>query len=499
MRLILLGVFLLSFEKNQLLVGLDIGTSSVKACVYDRHGAKYFSTRKPLLNTIYSGSMVEQDPYEVLSAVVEVLKTLANVFKDEELYIGLSSTSPSLVVVDGECNPLYNIIAWMDRRAVEEAKLLESQIGRFEIVRKTGLYCDSIFTAPKILWVKRHLPSLFNKAKFFIQLKDYVFYHLTMQPYTDFSHISETLLYTLKGDFYSEILNLIGITPENIFKPASSSSIFKINPSPLMRKLQELRGRAFVALGGVDSVVANLGAGAVSSNIASDTTGTSTCINIILKEPSEKFIGVFEIYRHVIDNYFVLEASLPTSGFFLNKILDLVGADYTLLDKLDEKPSPLLVHPFLEGTRSPDWNPRILGSIYGLSTSVSKEDLVKGVLEGVAFWIRNIIDIVKNGGLQIDEVRSGGGGGRGVWNKIKANVTGVVYKEPLELETSSLGAAILAGLGAGFFKDVVEAVSSMVKINHTFFPNPNYKPIYDDKYRNWLSIWSFYRKLLTMK
>ncbi|MEM4717555.1 MAG: FGGY family carbohydrate kinase [Desulfurococcaceae archaeon] len=484
-------------EKNQLLVGLDIGTSSVKACVYDRLGNKHFSMRKPLHNTIYLGSIVEQDPHEVLSAVIDVLKTLANVFKNEELYVGLSSTSPSLVVADNEVNHLYKVIAWMDRRAVAEAGFLESQIGRFEIVRNTGLYCDPIFTAPKILWVRRHLADLFNRARFFIQLKDYVFYHLTMQPYTDFSHVSETLLYTLKGDFYTELLNLIDITPDYLFKPASSSSVFEINPSRLMRELQELRGRVFIALGGVDSVLANIGAGAVSSNIASDTTGTSTCLNIILKEPSEKFIGLFEIYRHAIDDYFVLEASLPTSGYFLDRVLDLLGSDHTILNKLDEKPSTLLIHPFLEGTRSPDWNPRILGSIYGLSTMVSREDLVKGVLESVAFWIRSVIDTVREGGLMINEVRSGGGGGRGIWNKIKANVTGVVYKEPLELEISSLGAAIIAGLGAGIFKDVFEAVSSMVKINQTFFPNPSLKPIYDDKYNDWLSIWSFYRKFST--
>lgn len=471
------------------LAGLDIGTSSVKATVYTSQGDKVLTLRKPLEKTIYQGSTIEQDPIEVLASVENVLANILSRFRDRDICIGLSSTSPSLVPIDSEGNPLYNIIAWMDRRAVMEAKYIEEKIGKKNIVTNTGLYCDSIFTAPKILWLRKNNPSLSSKVKYYVQLKDFVFYHLTQKPYTDFSHISETLLYTLRNTWYTEMIETIGITVDNLFHPLASTKIFELNPSKYLRRLIDINRRVYIALGGVDSVVSNLGTGAVKPYIASDTTGTSTCINVLLEEPKEDLIGIFEIYRHVLENYYILESALPTSGYFLDKILELTGTSHSSIEDFDYIPSRLLVLPFLDGTRSPDWNPKIKGLIYGLSTDINKHDLIKGTLEGVAFWIRNTIEIMNKNGLVIKEIRSGGGGGSGFWNQIKANITGVVYKEPVETETSSLGAAILAGLGSGIFRDAEEAVNSMVKIKKVYTPNSSYKHIYDERYHKWLSLW----------
>ncbi|WP_440059409.1 FGGY-family carbohydrate kinase [Thermogladius sp. 4427co] len=153
-----------------------------------------------------------------------------------------------------------------------------------------------------------------------------------------------------------------------------------------------------------------------------------------------------------------------------------------ILERLGSRYSGLLFVPYLAGSRSPDWNPSLRGLLYGLDLGVSREDIIQSVLEGVGFWIKHMIEIFEETGNKIEEVRAGGGG---TWSRVKANVTGVRYVETVDKDTSALGAAILAGVGSGIFKDFESAVKTMVHIDKIFVPDPYLAEKYKSYYKLW--------------
>ncbi len=480
------------------LLGLDIGTSAVKLAAYDENGRRILLLREPLdiLTRPGFSNWFEQDPFEIYAKTLQLLKRTVKTLGKGVYLVGLSSTSPGLLLLDSAGRPLGNHILWMDRRAVFEAQEVASKLGEDEVYRRTGLGIDAIFTAVKILWIKRNRPELFNRASYFVQLKDYVFYRLTGEKYTDYSHVSETLLYELRGQWFHEMLELLGLTQDNFFTPRNSTSIYRVSEET--RKELDVQGEVYVALGGVDSVCAALGAGGIDSSVLVDTTGTSTCLDLAVDEPVVTEHRVFETYFHVIPGKYVLEACIPTSGEALRKMLELIGDEGGDPDRYIEKSGPeptgILLLPFLSGSRSPDWDPELKGAIYGLTLSTAKHDLVKAVLEGVAYWERRIIEEIEKLGFKISEVRLVGGGASQHWAKIKANVTGKRQAIPAEREASAFGAALLAGLGYGLYKDIGE-LSKIIRIEAVMDPDREIQAKYDAFYNKYVQLWSMVKSI----
>jgi len=472
------------------LVGVDIGTSSVKVIAFDEDANRLWSTRKPLSIVSPAEGWFEQDITEVYAKVKNALQEMFKNVPGDLFLIGFSSTSPGLVALDTSGEPLSRAILWMDRRAVVESKEVMEKLGVEMVYERTGLRIDPIFTALKIMWLKKNNPQVFSKARYFVQIKDYILYRLTDETLTDFSHISETLLYTLEGRWFSEMLELIGVNEEYFFEPKPSTTLL-----PISRKASEelgaLNREVYIALGGVDSVCALLGAGGVESSILVDTSGTSTCLDISIEKPTVDREMRFETYYHVVTGHYVIEACTPTSGEALKKILELAGDPSGDPDKYidNHKPSNIVFLPFLAGSRSPDWNPSLRGLIYGLSLETKREDLVKGIMEGVAFWERSIMEALKEMGLSIDEVRTVGGGATRNWARIKANITGKKVAIPAEREASALGAALLAGLGYGIYKSV-HSILDIIKVDYIAEPEEELKNIYDRLYRVYVTLWN---------
>lgn len=471
-------------------MGVDIGTSSVKVIAFDEDANRLWSTRKPLSIVSPAEGWFEQDIIEVYAKVKNALQEMFKNVQGDLFLIGFSSTSPGLVALDASGEPLSRAILWMDRRAVVESKEVMEKLGVETVYERTGLRIDPIFTALKIMWLKKNNPQVFGKARYFVQIKDYILYRLTDETLTDFSHISETLLYTLEGRWFSEMLELIGVNEEYFFEPKPSTTLL-----PISRKASEelgaLNKEVYIALGGVDSVCALLGAGGVESSILVDTSGTSTCLDISIEKPTVDREMRFETYYHVIPGHYVIEACTPTSGEALKKILELAGDPSGDPDKYidNHKPSNIVFLPFLAGSRSPDWNPSLRGLIYGLSLETKREDLVKGIMEGVAFWERSIMEALKEMGLSIDEVRTVGGGATRNWARIKANITGKKVAIPAEREASALGAALLAGLGYGIYKSV-HGILDIIKVDYIAEPEEELKNIYDRLYRVYVTLWN---------
>jgi len=212
--------------KDVVLVGVDVGTSSVKVAVFDKTGTRLWSGREPLDVESPREGWFEQDLRAVYWKVEGLLRELFRSVGARIVLIGLSSTSPGLAVLDSRGEPVGKSILWMDRRAVEEAREIERRLGLEHVYRRTGLRVDPIFTAAKILWFLRNSPR--PEARFFVQPKDYVFHKLTGERLTDYSSLSETLLYTLDGAWFAEMLDLLGVSEDSFFAPEESTRVYHL-------------------------------------------------------------------------------------------------------------------------------------------------------------------------------------------------------------------------------------------------------------------------------
>ncbi len=470
---------------EKVLIGVDIGTSSVKIVSYNIHGERLLELKEKIGLSI-KGDFIEQDPMEIYYKTIKLLKKTIEEIESKTYVIGFSGQSPTLLVLDSNGEPLTNVITWMDRRGVKESKTLAREFGSKDLYYRTGLRPDPMFLSSKILWIKENIPEVFNKARYFVQIKDYVYYKLTGLKKTDYSHASETQLMNIRGVWDNEILSFIGISEDQLFEPKDSEYIAEVIEPHIVSSTVKV----YAVTGGVDSACATLGVGAIEEGIIADISGTSTCIDIPAENPVMDYDSGFEVYRHVVKNTYLLEACLPTSGIAIDKVVELLGLKNKSYNDIIESTSiganGVISLPFLKGTRSPDWNPYMKGLVYGLSLTTRPEDIVRSFMEGIGFWCREILDIAKKLGIQVNEVRVCGGESKSdllTWLKAQILNTKVVQtKEP---EASALGAAFLAGKGYGIYNSYNE-INNIVKISKVYEPEPEvtnkYTKIYTDKY-----------------
>ncbi|MGC8988083.1 xylulokinase [Infirmifilum sp.] len=467
-------------------VGVDLGTSSVKFVVLDDSLTEVYVTTRELKAEFASNGSVFYNPEEALRIVERELSELASRFNGV-IYVGFSGHSPSLIVMDEQGRSLESII-WLDTRARVVIGEVAGLMKEREWYYKTGLRLSPIFFPAKIAWVKRFKPDVFRKARWFVQFKDYIVYNLTKQTYTDFSSASETQLLNIKGFYDEEILSLLGIDETKLFKPVESHTVLQHWSNPRIR----------VVLGGVDSVVAALGGGVVESDTASLSAGSSACVDIPVDKPILDYEKGFETYRHVVPGLFVLEASLPSAGLTVDKVLELTGLDRSAENEISlEEPSGLVLIPYLSGSRSPEWNSLARGLVYGLSLWTKPVELVKAAYEGVGFWVREIIELASELGLKTREVVvSGGLSSSNVFNTIVSNILGLVVKKPRIKDLSPYGAALLAAIGAGRIK--FGDLRKLIEIEHIYKPRSELREAYNTLFKMYKKIKNMYNAIYTM-
>ncbi len=480
-----------------ILTGIDIGTSSIKAVGFKPTGDKIFDHREDISLHIHENNpeYVEQDPHEIFQKFLRIIRNVMLSCKGEDIVIGLSSTSPSVVAISSDGEPLSRIITWLDRRAENECRKIIDKLGMWEIYSRTGLRPDSIFTAPKIMWMKEHTPDIFRKADYFVQVKDYLFFKLTREPVTDYSHASETLLFDIhRKKYYHDMIEVLELDEDNFFTPVKSEFTTNIR-SDMLEKINVDKSDVYITLGGVDSACAALGIGAISSGFIADITGTSMCLDATSGKPILDKEMRFETYMHVLPESYIMEASLPTAGKALSTILNLTNYHSYPDERFLDKPSGLIFLPFLSGTRSPDWEPGLRGLVYGLSLASSRERLVRSVYEGVAFWERSIIDGFKDLGITVEEVRCGGGGASKYWLQVKADITGIPHILMREKDASAFGAALIAGKGTGIYPSYEKIAKEVIAVEEAVKPREIHRETYDSMYEKFLRLWSLVREL----
>lgn len=484
---------------GDVLVAVDVGTSAARATAYDLDGHAIREVRRPYAVHSPHPGWAEQDPSAWRSSALGAIRGLVAALRagSRVVAIGLTGQCPSMVLVDERGRPITQGLMYRDNRAAREADELRERLGAAALHRRTGHLAAGFHIAPKLLWLRRHEPRVFDHAAWLLQPRDLVAFALTGEAATDGSHAAATLLLDLRTRAWDpDLAGAIGIDPRLLPPVVASTTVVGDVLEPIARRLG-LRGSVPVVIGGADSQACALGVGVVEPGPVSEMAGSSTCLNAVVERPLE----AIEIthYPHVVGSSYTTETGINTTGAAVAWLADLMfggrrgrarGTDYERLDRevaaVPAASDGVLVLPVLaDGERT---DPDLRGAIAGLSLRHDRAVVARALLEGVAFSMRAQLELLASAGAPPTELRISGGDSRlGAWNRIKADVTGLPVRTATG-DAASAGVAMLAGLGAGAYRDVDEALRRCVRLESTVTPDRHVRDRYDDAFGRYLEL-----------
>ncbi len=442
------------------LIGADIGTTSLKAALFDEQGNMLNSVTKDYTLTV-SGDRVEfpaEDYFRLFSEAYEELSA-----GYEIAAVAVDTQGETMILTDEEGTVLRPAIVWLDNRAVKEAEAIKAKFGNQRVYEVTGQpEIAATWPAAKLMWVKNNEPDIFAKTKKVFLLEDYILYRMTGNFVAEETLLSSTIYFDItKKIWWDEMLDFIGVDPEIL--PAIKRSATPVGT---------YKGAAVVT-GAIDQIAGAIGAGVIGNGIISEMTGTTMAIFA----PTDRippFDPASIIPCHVnFDGNYCLLAWTPTAGIALKWFKNNLCEQYSFrdLDELAEKIAPgsdgLTFLPFLCGSTMPKYNPEARGAFLGLTMEHTRAHMVRAVLEAVACLLKENLDYMK---ADCAEIRSmGGGASSPLWCQMKADMTGKRIVTLQNNETACLGSAFLAGLGAGIYRDIAEC-AQMVAVKKTYTP-----------------------------
>lgn len=493
--------------KQLYLLGIDIGTSACKAALFDRKGQVLAAANGEYPVYYPEEGWAEQNPEEWWSAVCEAVRQVirkAGIQPEEIAGVGIDGQSWSAIAIDKGGKVLTNTPIWMDTRAQSICDRLNEEIGEDEIFRIAGNSLQPSYTTAKILWYKENLPEVYSKIYKILQSNSYIAFKLTGQISQDLSQGYGLHCFDMRtGQWDEEMCRKMGIPRDFLPEIVPSDRII----GTVTKKAAEESGLAEgtpVAAGGLDAACGTLGAGVIHSGETQEqggqAGGMSICIEKYQADP--RLILGF----HVIPGKWLLQGG-TTGGGGVMRWFEREFADYERLmreqtgissfdqlNEIAEKVKPgcdgLVFLPYMAGERSPIWNPYAKGVFYGLDFSKTKGHMVRACMEGVAFSLRHNLETAEEAGAKAEILRAMGGSANSLlWTQIKSDVTGKTMAVPASDTATTLGAALLAGVGTGFYKDYEEAVAETVKVTRKHQPDPEKKAVYDKNYETYLELY----------
>ncbi|HUT81799.1 MAG TPA: xylulokinase [Candidatus Bathyarchaeia archaeon] len=487
-------------RNEQYLLSIDMGTTGGRAILFNQNGEIISSSYEEYPCLYPSPAFVEQNANDWWNVTKNTVRQALKTSKiDSSQIAGISCTNQreTTVPVTDEGEPLSNALVWQDRRTIKECNEIREKLGKDKIYQLTGLTIDPYFSAPKILWIKKNWPKAYDTAHKFMLVHDFIQMKLTDEFVTDFSNASRTMLFDINTFNWSdEILNTLEIPKEKLPKPLPSGSKIAGLSKQAANELSLHEGIPVIA-GGGDQQCAAIGVGVTKNGRVKATTGTGTFLLAFLeknqRDPEKRVL----CSCHAIPGKYVFEASIFTTGSILRWFRDNFSyaeksvASCTHLDPYDllgmqaETIPPgsegVMVLPHFVGAGAPYWNPNAKGAIFGLSLGHTRNHIIRAIMEATCYEIRNNLQVFKELGVSIKELRITGGASRNsFWNQIEADICNLpVIKGKVE-EATALGAAILAGVGSGLYKNIEDAAKQMVIIDEQRNPIKNNSLIYDN-------------------
>lgn len=483
-----------------LYIGIDLGTSAVKLLLMDGNGEikKIVSKEYPLF--FPNPGWSEQNPEDWFEQSMNGLKELtAECDKSQIAGISFGGQMHGLVVLDEEDNVIRPAILWNDGRTGEETEYLNAVVGKETLSKYTANIAFAGFTAPKILWMKRHEPECFQKIKKIMLPKDYLAYQLCGTFCTDVSDASGMLLMNVKNKCWSkEMLEICSITEEQLPKLYESYEVvgsLKKNIAEELGMTEEVK----VIAGAGDNAAAAVGTGTVGEGMCNISLGTSGTIFISSKKFKVDENNALHSFAHADGNYHLMGCMLSAAScnkWWSEEILkttDFVN-EQAGITKLGE--NNVFYLPYLMGERSPHNDPKVRAAFIGMSMDTTREEMTQAVLEGVAFGLRDSLEVARSLGINIARTKICGGGAKSpLWKKIIANVMNIKVEVIESEEGPALGAAMLAAVGCGEYPDVETATKQFVKTIDTVEPEKELVEKYEERYQKFKNIYPAVKNL----
>lgn len=467
---------------RKFLLGIDVSTTSAKALLIDTTGKVVASASSPLSVTSPHPLWSEQDPIDWWDGVAASIKTVlreAGADGPDVSAIGLTGQMHGLVLLDESGDVLRPAILWNDQRTARECDEIRRRLGRDRLIGITGNDALTGFTAPKILWVARNEPGIYSRVRHMLLPKDYVRYRLSGGLAMDKADGSGTLLFDVRTrDWSPEVLSALAIPaawlPPTFEGPEITGTVSK--EAALRTGLRE--GTPIVA-GGGDQAAGAVGMGAIDPGTVAVTLGTSGVVFAPTSEPLIEPDGRLHAFCHALPGRWHLMGVMLNAAGSLQWYRDTIAPGMEFTDLVAEAAlappgsEGLLFLPYLSGERTPHADPMARGAWVGLTSRHRREHLTRSVLEGVAFGMKDCFELLISAGIEpVTQVRAGGGGARSsLWRQILADVLRVDLLSMVTSEGAAFGAAILAGVGAGYWTDVPAACAGAIQISTVTRPD----------------------------
>lgn len=484
----------------KLLLGIDLSTTGAKALLIDDEGQVIISATTPLKLSTPQPLWSEQDPHDWWNATVASIRQAireAKVSGEAIIAIGLTGQMHGLVLLDAERNVLRPAILWNDQRCGPECQQIRDRVGENRLIQLTGNDALTGFTAPKILWVQKHEPEIHRRIRHVLLPKDYIRYKLTDQLAMDKADGSGTMLFDLKRrDWSADILDALNI-PRDWLPSTFEGDQITSEVSSDAAEVTGLRAGTPVVAGGGDQAAQAVGVGVVHSGTLAVTLGTSGVVFAATELPLIEPKGRLHAFCHALANRWHLMGVMLSAAGSLQWYRDAIACNSSFEELVREagEISPgsegLLFLPYLSGERTPYPDPLARGAWVGLTVRHSRAHMTRAILEGVAFGLKDIFQLLRDAGLSaVEQVRvSGGGAKSAVWRQILADTLAVELVTVNTTEGAAFGAALLAGVGGGVWPSVDSACSQTISVTDSVGPKVENIQRYDTLHEQYRALY----------
>lgn len=477
-----------------LYIGIDLGTSAVKLLLMDENGKIHRKISREYPICFPQEGWAEQNPEDWYEQTILGLEELvANSEKEKIAGMSFSGQMHGLVILDQFDKVIRPAILWNDGRSGAETDYLNKVIGKEKLSKCTANIAFAGFTAPKLLWLKKHEPENFSKISKIMLPKDYLVYRLAGVHATDYSDASGMLLLDVRQKCWSkELLQICSIEASQLPKLCESFEEIGYLKEDIAMKLG-LNPRLKVVAGASDNAAAAIGTGTVGEGMCNISLGTSGTIFISSSHFSVDSNNALHSFAHADGNYHLMGCMLSAASsnkWWVEEILKTKDYDREQLKIRNLGENKVFYLPYLMGERSPHNNPKARGSFVGMTMDTTREMLSQAILEGVAFGLRDSLEVAKKLGIVIQQTAICGGGAKSLlWKQIIANVLNLKVNTISNEEGPSYGAAILAAVGCGEFSSVKEATNSLIKVKDTINPDSALVAKYEKQYQKFREIY----------
>jgi len=488
---------------NTYLLGIDVGTSACKVALF-RTSGQVAAQEMCVYPVFYpKAGWAEQNPEDWWVGVCTSLRAVlrqSGIDPADISAIGVDGQSWSAVAVDAAGSVLCNTPIWTDTRARDECEQIRARIQDAALFAVCGNPIQPSYTLPKILWYQNHMPDVYRQAEYILQSNSFIVMRLTGEVTQDRSQGYGLCCYDMKhGRWDMAVAKELGVRPE-LLPPLFDCHQVVGRVTDAAAKLTGLAAGTPVVAGGLDAACGTLGAGVCSAGEAQEqggqAGGMSLCIDHYAADPR------LILSAHVIPGHWLLQGGTTGGGGALKWLREQICPELSftqmsdLADTVPAGSDDVLFLPYMAGERSPIWNPDACGVFFGLSYAKTRAHMIRAVMEGVGYALRHNLEVARAAGTQVGTLRAMGGSANSlVWTQIKADITGQTIEVPASDTATTLGAAILAGVGVGVFESFASAVAQTVAVRRLHQPNSARRSIYAQGYMKYRDL---YERLAAM-